>query len=159
MITIQEWAARWNLPPQALAELAALHGVADAPVVTNAEPLSEGAVQQNIRLEASRVGARLWRNNVGACTDKYGTFIRYGLANDSIAVNKAIKSSDLIGIKPVMITFAHVGQVFGQFTAREVKREGWQYTGNGREKAQLKFLELVTALGGDGRFATGEGTL
>jgi hypothetical protein len=121
--------------------------------------LSEAAVQNNVRLEAGRKGVRLFRNNVGATYDKEGNFIRYGLANESSQMNKAIKSSDLIGIRPILVTPQMVGYRVGVFVAREVKRGDWRYAGDPAEQAQLNFIQLITSLGGDAAFATGEGTL
>ena len=116
---------------------------------------SEANAQATIRLEASKKGLRLWRNNVGASIDDRGNFIRFGLANDSKRMNEVIKSSDLIGIRPLNVG----GRIIGQFVAREVKPPGWQYSGTKREIAQLAFLELVASFGGDATFATDKGTL
>jgi hypothetical protein len=120
---------------------------------------AEAQVQALVRLEASKVGARLWRNNVGAATMDNGTFVRFGLANDSPTVNSKLKSADLIGIRPVLITQGHVGRTIGQFLSREVKKPGWKYTGNEREKAQLHWAELIVSLGGDAAIITGTGSL
>ena len=103
--------------------------------------MTESGVSSIIRLEASQLGYRLWRNNVGALQTPAGQFIRFGLANDSPQLNKAIKSADLIGIKPILITHAHVGLTIGQFISREIKHEGWKYTGADREKAQVAWAE------------------
>ena len=123
------------------------------------QPQSEAAVQALVRLEASAMGIALWRNNVGVLKDERGVPVRYGLANDSSQVNANFKSADLIGIRPVFITPAHVGLVLGQFVSREVKAPGWRYTGTEREAAQLAWLELVRRYGGDAAFATGVGSL
>ena len=155
MNTINEWATRHNIPAAALTDLLQqLGAMSPDPDVQSGE--SEAAVQTRVRLEASKAGGRLWRNNVGATQTPEGSYVRYGIANESSAVNKRCKSSDLVGIRPVVVTEKMVGGVFGLFVAREVKRGGWHYTGTAREKAQLNFLSLVAAMGGDARFTTGE---
>lgn len=120
---------------------------------------SEAWAQSAVRLEASRAGVHLFRNNVGALEDDRGRLVRYGLGNDSQAVNEVLKSGDLIGIRPVLIDLHHLGHVFGQFVSREIKEPGWQYTGQGREEAQLNWANLINSCGGDAAFATGPGTL
>lgn len=115
----------------------------------------EADAQALVRLAASRAGVPLWRNNVGAATVN-GAFLRWGLANETPGMNAVIKSGDLIGIRPVLICPAHVGMVIGQFVSREVKPPGWIYRGIGRERAQQKWADLVTGLGGDAAFTTGE---
>lgn len=155
---LNQWAIEHGVSFVAVEDLRRLLGTADTEPPTNPGE-SEGAVQTRIRLEASRKGLRLWRNNVGATPTEDGGFVRYGLANESKQMNDAIKSSDLVGIRPVRIEGFHVGHLFGQFVAREVKAADWHYTGTKREAAQLKFLELVLSLGGDAAFANDEGTL
>lgn len=127
-----------------------LHRVFNAPVpatLGDGVDMGETAMVSRIRLEASRYGYHLWRNNSGAGYMKDGRFIRWGLANDSPQVNAIVKSSDLIGVGPR-----------GQFVAREVKRGDWKYTGTPRERAQKAFIDLVNAKGGDAQFVTGEGS-
>ena len=119
----------------------------------------ESDVLALVRREAADKGLRVWRNTNGAVHTADGRFIRFGLANDSEAVNKRIKSADLIGCRPVVITAAMVGHTVGQFVSREVKASNWHFTGTDREQAQLRWAELVTGLGGDASFATGVGTL
>ena len=154
------WAARWGVPPAAMAELQSQMLMLDgAPTGPATIGKSEAAVQNAVRLEASRKGGRLWRNNVGAGYSDTGDFLRWGLANDSAQVNRTIKSADLIGLRPVLIEPKHVGLVLGQFVSREIKASGWKFSGTEREVAQLNWATLVNTLGGDARFATGEGTL
>lgn len=121
--------------------------------------MGESDIQAKIRLEASKKGVKLWRNNVGALSDVNGRYVRYGLANESAQLNAVFKSSDLIGIRPVTITADMVGKTIGQFVAREVKTENWEFKGTPREKAQKAFMDLINALGGDAAFCTDEGSL
>ena len=157
-MVVENWAARHGVSFEAMNELKVLLG---ALASTNAPPhevyTSEVGVQEGIRRKASLLGARLWRNNVGAAVDHNGRPVRYGLANDSKAVNTRIKSSDLIGIRSVLIGPEHVGTSIGQFVAIEVKKPGWKYTGNSREEAQFRFLTLVGTLGGYAIFASDPG--
>jgi hypothetical protein len=117
--------------------------------------LSEAAVQNNVRLAASRRGIVNFRNNSGAGKiEGENRFIRWGLCNDSKNLNAQYKSSDVIGIKPVVIHQAHVGLTLGIFWARECKPSNWKRPSNEREFAQQRFIELINAHGGDARFAT-----
>ena len=110
---------------------------------------TEQVVQSEVRLEASNRGFRLWRNNVGVAMDNRGIPVRYGLCNESKQMNKNLKSSDLIGIRPILITQDMVGKVFGQFIAIEIKKESWKPSpSNLREQAQERFITLVQSLGG-----------
>lgn len=107
---------------------------------------SESVVQAEVRARAGELGIHLFRNNVGACEDaKSGRIIRYGLANDSAAMNKRIKSGDLIGWTPR-----------GRFLSIECKHEGWKpaRTPNDRETAQIRWREMVRQAGGVAGFVT-----
>ena len=157
-MNLNQWAIKHGVPHAALEELRQIMGVGDEPVEPG-EGLSEAANQANIRLEASRKGLRLWRNNVGVLMNEDGVPVRYGLCNESKRMNEVVKSSDLIGIRKVLITLDMVGNTIGQFVAREVKESVWHYTGTEHEVAQLNFIQLVNSYGGDARFANREGTL
>ena len=148
---LSNWARKWGVSAEAIQDLRRiLTAVSTEPehVATG----SEGAVQTAQRLHASSGGGRLWRNNVGATMTPEGSFVRFGLCNDSKKMNGIIKSSDLIGIRPVLICPHHVGMVIGQFVARECKAPGHVFRSTPRERAQLKFLLLVIGLGGDASF-------
>ena len=134
---------------------------------------SEATVMQLVRLESSRRDARMFRNNNGVAVNNRGNHVRYGFCNESKQINKIIKSSDLIGITPVIITQDMVGQKVGFFTAIEVKKEGWKYSGDmpcickpGKsqcihchEKAQKAFIDMINNLGGKAQFSTDPGDL
>ena len=156
-MNLTAWAIRWGVSAAALHDLQAQLHMQDTPPAD--EGRSETNVQARVRIEATRKGLRLFRNNVGAIKDERGIPVRYGLANDSSAVNKQFKSGDLIGIRPVLITPQHVGYTIGQFVSRECKREGWRYTADEHEQAQQRWALLIASYGGDAAFATGEGTI
>lgn len=152
------WASRWGVPDEALADLIATIAPSDTQTGSLGPPQTEAYAQSVVRLEAPRYGVWLGRNNVGVLKDVNGRPVRYGLANESPAMNARMKSADLIGIKPVTITAVHVGTVIGQFVSRECKRPGWSWRGDAHEQAQLNWALLVSRYGGDAAFATGEGT-
>ncbi len=158
MTLISQWAQRWGIPPEAIADLQQTL-ISQTPDANVTPGESENAVQTRVRLEASRVGARLFRNNVGAGKMESGSFVRFGLANETKEMNKKIKSADLIGIRPVLIQPHHVGTIIGQFVSREIKAGNWKWHATERELAQLRWAELIVAMGGDACFANGEGTL
>lgn len=161
---LQSWATRHNVTPAALAELHQLLTATVTPDSAHASTAKhagslESDVQSRVRLAAARHGILLWRNNVGAGKLGNGSFVRWGLCNDTSLLNDKVKSADLIGIRPVVITQAHVGSTIGQFVSLECKREGWKYSGTKREAAQKHWLEVIQAAGGDARFITSEGGL
>ena len=97
---------------------------------------SEHEIQQRIRLACGRGPVRLWRNNTGALVDKQGRFVRFGLCKGS---------SDLIGLRSVVVTPEMVGQRIAQFVALEIKTAGGVVSSE-----QKAFLQLVQQLGGLG---------
>lgn len=160
MTPLYQWAAQWRISMEAIQDLQRRMGMFDtAPTSTPGTGKSETWVQSAVRLEASRLGMRLFRNNVGAFQNPAGQWVRFGLANDSAALSKRLKSGDLVGVRPVVVTSAHVGQTLGVFMSREIKAAGWHYTGTPHEVAQLNWINLINSLGGDAAFASGEGSL
>ncbi len=115
----------------------------------------ETPVQQRVRITAAHAGLQLFRNNSGACYDQTGRLIRYGLGNDSEQVNRRIKSSDLIGWTPMLITADMVGRTVPVFTGIEVKASDWNPGKklDAHETAQKTFIDLVLAAGGKAGFA------
>ena len=115
----------------------------------------ESVVQSRTRLAMAELGAQVWRNNVGACEDQSGRIIRYGLCNESAQMNRHLKSSDLIGVTPVVIQPHHVGQTLGVFTALECKKSDWHMTpSDARAQAQQRWMQLVLDCGGIASFIT-----
>ena len=111
--------------------------------------MSESAILTDIRLAATRLGWRLYRNNRGAGKLENGSFIRWGLCNESAAVGSHVRSADLIGIRPVVITQAMVGQTIGQFVSVEVKAPGWKPSPNDtHDRAQRRWADLINGMGG-----------
>jgi hypothetical protein len=156
MTSLYEWQIKHNISYPAMHELRDIFNL-DPMEHTFTENVSlESAVQNAVRLEAAEKGIRLFRNNVGALFDNRGVPVRYGLANDTAALNAKLKSADLIGWRPVEVS---PGKIIAQFVSRECKRPGWQYKATDRERAQLAWAKLINATGGDAQFCTGVGTL
>lgn len=113
--------------------------------------MNEATVQATARLNAAKKGWLMFRNNVGVLVDAKGRPVRFGLANDSKQVNAAVKSGDLIGVRPVLITPEMVGQTIGQFVSVECKHAGWLphvRESDDRVKAQMKWADLINRAGG-----------
>lgn len=157
MSAIHEWAERWRVSALALHDLRDM--LAPERCIIPMLGKSEAAVQASVRLEASQKGVVLFRNQVGAMYDATGGFIRFGLANDTHAMNTKIKSGDLIGIDPRPIRECDVGKPWGRFVSRECKHGDWRYKGDDHEIAQMAWAQFVSSLGGDAGFASGQGTL
>ena len=123
--------------------------------------MSESEVQQLIQIEARKHGIVLMRNNSGSFKNNDGRWVRFGLNNLSAKQNAQIKSSDLIGIKPVTITNEMVGQTFALFIAIEVKAEEWSPAKklDAHEIAQKNFMDWVRHLGGLSGFCNGVDSL
>lgn len=151
-IELLQWAQRHGVSVQALSELSGLLGAGTLPNSQGAG--SEARVQSQVRLAAPHRGFRLFRNNVGVLKNEAGTPVRYGLANDSPALNKRLKASDLIGWRRLPITADMVGHCVAQFSALECKPEGWTFHGDEHEEAQQRWLMLVAADGGYAKFLT-----
>jgi len=159
-MTLTQWAIKHGVSHVAIAELTDIFtGEACVEASNNAKHGSEAWVSSQVKLEGADKGVKLMRNNVGVLTDKNGRPVRFGLANDSKQMNTRIKSGDYIGVRPVTITLDMVGHVIGQFVSREIKEAGWTYSGQGREVAQMRWVEFINGLGGDACFASGVGTL
>lgn len=168
-MTLDEWATRWGISAQALTELAALP--LEPTVRVLAGDASESNVQARVRLHAASQGVHLWRNNSGAgsvvdpsklcsrCAPLARSFIRWGLGNDSPNLNAVVKSADLIGWRPLVVTDGMVGHTVAQFVSRECKRQGWTYKGTPEETAQNRWHSMILAAGGDSAFTTGTETL
>ncbi len=122
----------------------------------------EASVSQRTELECGNLGVLAQRNNVGACTDKDGRLIRFGLMNDGRKTDQprkttvdVCKSSDWICVTPVRITPDMVGQVIGVYTALETKHSDWHLTpGDAHGQAQAAYHRLVINYGGRAGFVT-----
>lgn len=96
--------------------------------------MSEQQTQQEIRLALSRGDTRLWRNNTGTLYDRQGRPVQFGLCKGS---------SDLIGLRSIMVGPEHLGQRLAVFAAIEVKSAAGRATAE-----QAAFIEQVQAMGG-----------
>lgn len=112
---------------------------------------SEKRIEQEITLECSQVGSTVFKNQVGTAYRgrmivKNGVrmildpvLVRYGLDKGS---------SDLIGIRPMVITQDMVGKTFGQFLSIEVKKD--KTKGYKATKEQKDWIAFINGNGGLG---------
>lgn len=117
---------------------------------------SEAVNQQQTRvLHCQVTGGQIWRNNSGAAYDKSGRLIRYGLGHETARKDDDPRSSDLIGITPVLIQPHMVGYYLGVFTAYEVKPAGWHLVPSDlRGIGQGKWHDIVRQSCGFAGFVT-----
>lgn len=95
---------------------------------------SSSDLTNKTRIEASKLGYRLFRNNVGMFYTENGTPVMCGLCKGS---------SDLIGWREIIVTSDMVGKRMAVFTAFEIK------SGKDRLKEEQKtFLNAVGKAGG-----------
>ena len=157
MIHLHEWAARNGVSPKAMAELSQLLFQPDLAYPKAPEGSKENWVQNQIRMMAPQRGAILMRNNCGALKDEKGRIVRFGLYNDSAAMNSVMKSADLIGGYKLLIKPEHVGKTVLQFMSVECKRPGWVFNKNNEhELAQQRWANYILSSGGIACFSTGE---
>lgn len=102
----------------------------------------ETALSARIRLLASRLGARLFRNQVGLYTLADGRRLRSGLGTGS---------PDLVGWMPLKVTREMVGETVAVFVGLEVKADGSQPRPN-----QQDWLAAIRNAGGIGDVAWSE---
>lgn len=121
----------------------------------------EAKATEVVRLSASSLNSRIFRNNSGGCIDSTGRMIKFGLGNDGSKASKQLKFGDYIGFTPVLITPDMVGQTVAVFTNLEIKPDGdMQKTLTAacrlgsREYYQWKTCELVKNNGGFAGFVT-----
>lgn len=152
-----EWALKHKITPAALRDLCHTC-VYTQPVVGDGE--SESTVQRDVRLEAAALGKYLFRNNKGAGThEESGNFIRWGLCNDTKVLGSSVRSADLVGFEPIIITPEWIGCKVARFLSVECKPEGWSWSGTQHEMAQLKWATLINAEGGRAIITTKTGVL
>lgn len=118
---------------------------------------TENTVSDGCRLLIQDFGGQLLRNNSGAMQTPTGRWVYFGVGNDGSKASKTRRSSDLIGITPMLILPHHVGRTIGVFTAIEAKREGWVYYENDdHTQHQLKYMTGISQRGGIASFISNE---
>lgn len=119
-----------------------------APYDPNDMSMIEKQLAEYIKLEAGKHGLSLLINNSGALNDEVGRLVRFGIGNESKEINDRLKFPDYVFILPTIIQPHHVGMKIGIFAGAELKRPDWEYTGKGREQAQMNAIEFIRLNGG-----------
>jgi len=100
----------------------------------------EDPILQQTRLEASRIGCRLFRNNRGLFFTMDGRKTRAGL--------EAEGASDLVGFAPVVITPDMVGKTVAVLLCVETKKSSWKKPTTEHEREQENFINFINKNGG-----------
>ncbi|PHS13446.1 MAG: VRR-NUC domain-containing protein [Blastopirellula sp.] len=107
----------------------------------------ETGIQNRILLALSEAGCTVWRNEtagawVGQILHKTGSQVTLKNAR-LLKLGLCKGSSDVIGIRPVLITQEMVGKTIGQFIAPEIKTKDGKLSDD-----QVKFCRAVIKAGG-----------
>ena len=100
----------------------------------------EAPILQETRLEASRIGCRLFRNNRGFFYTMDGRKTRAGL--------EAVGASDLVGFTPITITPDMVGKTVAVLLCVETKKSTWKKPTTEHEREQEAFINFINGNGG-----------
>lgn len=159
MSILSDWARRHAVGPQAMFELYELMGFTpEVPEVCKGK--DESYVQSFLRLQGPPLGYNLARNNRGALPNEKGVPIRFGLWNDTAALDKVCKSGDLIGYQSGWFRDYETAEPVkvAVFSMVECKRATWRgfNPDDPREAAQQRCISMVLTAGGIATFSTGE---
>jgi hypothetical protein len=111
--------------------------------------MTESEILAYARLQATKLGGRLWRNQSGLAWQ--GEIISKNnnvlhLRNPRpLKSGLVIGASDLIGFLPIRITEEHLGKILAIFWANEIKTKNDKLS-----KEQLNFLQFIGESGGEG---------
>lgn len=106
--------------------------------------MSERRLLHTLMVRASEMGARLFRNNVGALKSPDGRIVRFGVGGNG--------GSDLIGWRCATVTPEMVGKKIAIFFAVEAKTGSTRVTEN-----QQAFIDAVNKAGGIGLIVRDDG--
>lgn len=121
--------------------------IAPATATVRGLAVKEADIQRAVMLAASSAGWTVWRNNVGQAWAGSAQRLKDGsiLIRNPRPLHAGLckGSSDLIGLRRVVVTPEMVGRTIAQFAGIEVKRPGQH-----PKPEQAHFLEFVRDAGG-----------
>lgn len=128
--------------------------------------MKESSIMKRLQVNASKLGARVLRNNVGMAwtgqAQHIGVMTNVTLKPGDLILRSAVPikfglgvgSSDLIGWQSATITPDMVGKLFARFVALEIKTDKGKPTDE-----QLQFLTAIKIAGGIAGIARNEDDL
>lgn len=120
----------------------------------------ESELKKRVKVWFNRITkGRIFENPVGLAfvgklINQRGS--KFTIEGRKVSMGFGKNTSDLIGIKPIVIRDHHVGRTIGQFVAIETKKPGWSYRGTPHEDGQMKFIEAIRKAGGCAGFVQSE---